>query len=161
MEKQFEFLDVMRRFRTVDLDFMYSGLPRSEIKIIIQLGQLGRKAVPAENHYQMSELAELMNVSGPAISKSIKHLEGEGFLCRLNDPHDRRKSRLDLTDKGWKLYQTIEKNLSTVLSDIYAEMGADRFELFLSLLEEFVEYSEKELDKKKKAATKKSRKAKA
>lgn len=161
MERHFEFLDLMRRFRTVDLDFMYSGLPRSEIKIIIQLGQVGRKSVPAENHYQMSELADLMNVSGPAISKSIKHLEAEGLIYRLNDPHDRRKSRLDLTDKGWKLYQTIDKNLSGVLTSVYNGMGADKYDQFIVLLEEFVEFSEKELDKKKKGGSKKSTKKKA
>lgn len=161
MEKHIdiEFLDLMKRFHAVDTNSTLPELPRSEIKIIILLGQTAKKHLAPEEHYQMSEVAELMNVSGPAISKSIKHLEALELIYRINDPRDRRKSRLDLTDKGYKTYQIIEKNLDSVLSSVLKEMGEEKYNQLMVLLNEFVTVTEKEIDRLKKAsAVKKGRK---
>ena len=149
MENEFEFLDLMRRFHFVDIGFMLPNLPRSEIKIIISLGQCGKGDKPAEERYQMSEVAELMHVSGPAISKSIKHLEEEDLIVRINDPYDRRKSRLDLSEKGWKVYHVIEKNMTSVTDAVKAEMGEERFVQLVDLMQEFAAITERELEKKK------------
>ena len=152
MEKQFEFLELMKRFHAVDNNSTLPELPRSEIKIIILLGQTAKKHLAPEEHYQMSEVATQMSVSGPAISKSIKHLEGLDLIYRINDPRDRRKSRLDLTEKGVKTYQIIEKNLDAILASVLKEMGEEKYNQMMVLLDEFVTISEKETEKMKKTS---------
>jgi DNA-binding MarR family transcriptional regulator len=49
---------------------------------------------------RLSELARCIRLDSSTVSRQVKHLEDRGYLERSGDPHDRRASRLRLTDQG-------------------------------------------------------------
>ena len=50
----------------------------------------------------MPELAELLNISPPAVAASLKSLEKKGYIHREPEPGDARRNRVRLTAKGEK-----------------------------------------------------------
>ncbi len=68
----------------------------------------------------MSDVAEGLDISFPAATKTIDRLVRKGLASRAEDPHDRRVVRIRLTDHGKKL-----------VSDVYQE----RAQRFASVLE--------------------------
>jgi DNA-binding MarR family transcriptional regulator len=49
---------------------------------------------------RLSELARCIRLDSSTVSRQVKNLEDLGYLERSEDPHDRRASRLRLTDRG-------------------------------------------------------------
>jgi DNA-binding MarR family transcriptional regulator len=59
----------------------------------------------------VSELAEVKQISRPAISQAVDLLVERGLICRLQNAKDRRNIPLDLTPAGNKLIDAIwERN---------------------------------------------------
>lgn len=53
---------------------------------------------------RMKELSEKLGVSTGTLTVMIKRLEKGGYVCRTRDPEDGRSFRLDITQKGEKVY---------------------------------------------------------
>ncbi len=60
-----------------------------------------------------TELAELLNVTPPTITKMVQRMEQRGFVARREDPEDQRISRVYLTSAG-----------RAVLSDMHQALDA-------------------------------------
>jgi DNA-binding MarR family transcriptional regulator len=65
----------------------------------------------ADGPHHLGELAELQAVSAPTMSNSVTTLESRGWVRRVQDPEDRRRVLIELTDSG-----------QTVLIDIRAQL---------------------------------------
>lgn len=53
---------------------------------------------------RVSELAECSRLDASTVSRHMKSLEEAGHVVRLEDPDDRRATRLSITDQGQALY---------------------------------------------------------
>lgn len=54
------------------------------------------------------QLVEQLDVSKPAISRTLKSLEAKGFVTRHQDPDDRRAYRVRLTDAACEIGPAVE-----------------------------------------------------
>lgn len=55
------------------------------------------------------DLSSHMNLSSGAMTNRLDRMEKAGLIRRLPDPDDRRGLQIELTDKGWQLWQeTVE-----------------------------------------------------
>ncbi|UCM89260.1 MarR family winged helix-turn-helix transcriptional regulator [Streptomyces marincola] len=55
-----------------------------------------------------SELATRLGVELPTVVKTVQRLEATGLITRAKDPHDRRVTRVTLTDRGQGLRAAVE-----------------------------------------------------
>jgi DNA-binding MarR family transcriptional regulator len=55
----------------------------------------------------VSELAEVRNISRPAVSQAVEALVQKGLIVRTTDPYDRRHIRLALTEAGNRLLDAV------------------------------------------------------
>jgi len=72
----------------------------------------------------------------PSLTRILQKLTEKGFIVRAPDRQDRRKQVISITQTGAAL---IEDNLATsieIMDGIKSEMGADRYEALLDLLNE-------------------------
>lgn len=89
----------------------------------------------------VSEIAEAMNVSKPAISKLAEYLVQEKFISRHTCSKDRRVSYLKATAKGKKKFQKIRQQASMMFQEnLEQKTMAEREKIRKSLetLEKFV-----------------------
>ncbi|MFB0918048.1 MAG: MarR family transcriptional regulator [Clostridiaceae bacterium] len=73
----------------------------------------------------MSEVAELLNITTGTLTISVNRLIEKGYVERMRDEDDRRIVRIKLTDKGMKAFdkheEYHEEMVNTVLSNLSDE----------------------------------------
>ena len=95
------FLEINRR---------YMGKCFSKMKELeIHPSQIPILAILGKNEeYSQKEIAQILGVKPPTVTVSIQRLEKMGMVCRKQDEHDKRITRIRLTDKGLSLIHISE-----------------------------------------------------
>jgi len=55
------------------------------------------------------KLAEMIKVDRTTAARAIKNLEANGFVCKKEDPHNKKIKKLFATDQGEQIYPVIKK----------------------------------------------------
>jgi DNA-binding MarR family transcriptional regulator len=76
----------------------------------------------------VSELAEIQQISRPAISQTVDILVDKGLVSRQTDADDRRYIRLELTPTGNELLNTIFKQNRSWMMDKMGGLSPDEIE---------------------------------
>jgi homoprotocatechuate degradation regulator HpaR len=95
------------------------------LRVLQEKGPLELTQVAAEAVLLLSSLTRMV---GPMVD--------EGLVTRVTPPQDRRKSILAITEAGLALVNARAAQSAAILTRIEAEVGRDRLELLLDLLEE-------------------------
>lgn len=92
------------------------GMPASQLALM-------RLLALAESNVGVMDLAREMGVNAAAVTRQVQELERERLVRRRADPRDRRRTYLNLSPKGQKLFEEIhgrshefERSLSSVLN---------------------------------------------
>lgn len=107
-------------------------LSSSEGNVLLHLFTLG-KAISQE------QLVQQIDVSKPAISRTIKSLEGKGYITRQRDPDDRRAFRVQLTEKALDIAPAIERVYNRVYTLAMKNISQDELDYFVSLFKRMSE----------------------
>ncbi|MEA3309301.1 MAG: MarR family transcriptional regulator [Chloroflexota bacterium] len=75
------------------------------------------RALAQEDGRTHSELATLMHVAPPTITKMVQRMERAGHVARRSDPEDQRVSRVYLTESG--------RAISAQLHEVFVEIEAE------------------------------------
>lgn len=105
-----------------------------------------------ESGVKVSKLAELMCVSAPSISRTLKHLEKDGLVERYSDTSDRRNTFVKLTGEGDLLVTKADGTFQELHEAILSRMGEDRVEAFIAFLNDMCEITADEMHKIKESA---------
>lgn len=95
-----EYYLIMKRF----IYFMH--LHRKEVQGVIDEYELFHGQLPILETIKINDgctqnkLVELMHVSAPSVTNSIKRLEKNGLVTKSVDPNDNRRSVIHITPKG-------------------------------------------------------------
>lgn len=95
------------------------------LRVLQEKGPLELSQVAAEAVLLLSSLTRMV---GPMVD--------EGLITRMTPPEDRRKTIVAITGAGLALVHAHAAQSAAILSRIEAEIGGDRLELMLDLLEE-------------------------
>jgi DNA-binding MarR family transcriptional regulator len=79
----------------------------------------------------VSELAEVRDISRPAISQSVDLLVTRGLIFRTTDLQDRRHIKLDLTADGNALLDAIFGNTRQWMVEKFDQLNADEIQAFI------------------------------
>ena len=74
---------------------------------------------------RQGDLAELMNMSAPSMTRLVEILEEAGWVERRRDPGDQRCVLLVLSPVGHKTLDTLREESATELGDELAELDDD------------------------------------
>ena len=100
-----------------------------------------------EAKIRVSELAEYMHVSVPAVSQMLRGMETRGWIRRAMSEEDRRVCYVVLTDDGRKSLRNAAKRISGKMDYMLERLGPEDTEQLLRLfdrLEEILEEDRKE-----------------
>lgn len=79
------------------------------------------------------QLVEQLDVSKPAISRTLASLEAKHYITRQRDPNDKRALRIWLTDKALESGPTIEQAYNYVFNLALQDISQDELDFFLIL----------------------------
>ncbi len=120
------------KYMAVERDyFKGEHLFMREAHMIVEIGELQQPT--------MSELAQKMEVTPGAISQLAVRMEKKGFIQRIPDTEDKRKSFVILTEKGkefYKLHKAFDEEQYRKADKLLSEYTQEQ-------LEEFIRFEEK------------------
>jgi len=84
-------------------------------------------------------IATGLRISYPAATKTVDRLTKKGLADRQSDPHDRRTTRVLLTERGRSLIQSFAHEQVHLLTEVLDRMGNEHKEAFLLGVRRFIE----------------------
>lgn len=110
------------------------GIPQSEFCLM---------HIIAENNspagISVSQIAAALEVSPPAVSRTLKSLESRGLTEQHVNVLNRRSSIVKLTDSGRDFLNTAHENLIGMMNHIKVKIGNERLKEFSGLFEEILD----------------------
>lgn len=100
------------------------------------------KAAERQGPQPLSDLAEFVGLNPTMLSRLVQKLEGTGLVRRLPDEADRRICRLEVSPKGHRLLERINRERNDALSRRIASLGEEdrlALERALPVLEELAD----------------------
>ncbi|MGA2503912.1 MAG: MarR family transcriptional regulator [Anaerolineales bacterium] len=83
----------------------------------------------------VSELAEVRDISRPAVSQCVDLLVTRGLIFRTTDIQDRRHIKLDLTADGNALMDAIFGNTRQWMVEMFNQLNADEIQAFTASMD--------------------------
>ncbi|HEY3670722.1 MAG TPA: MarR family transcriptional regulator [Acidimicrobiia bacterium] len=119
-------VDAVRRRIFADLHAAgFSDLAEAHMAVLRYPGPQGRRP---------SDLAVELGMSKQAVNYLLGALEQTGYVRRAHDPDDKRSRRIELTDRGEAVRQTIRATVADIEAELATELGARAFEQLRALL---------------------------
>ncbi|MCM1328766.1 MAG: MarR family transcriptional regulator [Ruminococcus sp.] len=87
----------------------------------------------------VSEIAAELDVTPPAVSRSLKSLESKGLITRETKLTNRRNTTVRLTENGLDFLQKSRRQMDGLMEYVGEKMGAERKKLLYELLGEMTE----------------------
>ncbi len=104
-------LESIHRSADIDLFSAVTDLTPGELSLVHSAA-----VYPEKNNGELitvAQAASQLNVSAPAVSRTLKNLESKGYITRNTDPSDRRSVRISVTESG---YSAVSRHISETLS---------------------------------------------
>ena len=98
-----------------------------------------------DNIITLSELANYMHQSNPALSQRIKALEELGYVERVSSNSDRRIIGIRLTDSGTKILEVAHHRFKTIMSEVIEKLGLEETHQLINSLTSLADAFEKAL----------------
>lgn len=143
-EESERLFDVINKFKKLDVIGRLNLIPRSEMVILKSLLDADQKGEPK---LSVSELAKILYVSPPAISRKIKTLREKQFIETVTEECDRRNTYLILTTKGKAALQEDFNQVTAFFNRALARMEPEEIEQFYLLFHKIFQNMRDELDK--------------
>lgn len=90
-----------------------------------------------EGAMRVTDIATLVGVETPAITRKVQQLEHQGYVTRLADPNDRRAALIALTDEGRAVVDCILRVHQEMLARLVAKWSTGELDTFAQLLTRF------------------------
>ncbi len=85
----------------------------------------------------VAEIASMLNVSVPAISRTLKNLEAKEYVQRTANPFDRRIVHISLTEKGENVLLKNFRDITDAMDKVLAKFTDEELETMLRLYTRF------------------------
>lgn len=133
-ELQKAFLDSMRRIRHGERGEVYQNFSRGEFFALAALHRL-RSLAGEDGGVRVSELIADLQLSPQATSKTLRILEGKGYVVRETDKKDRRNTLVYLTAEAETLLAHAKDAMDEFCTMVIDRMGEDEMREFIRLTE--------------------------
>ena len=86
---------------------------------------------------RVQDLADLLDIEAPSVTRKTQELEQDGYLWRLPDPADRRAISLHVTTRGRSVSKRLWKAQRDMMTQSLADWSAKDRRQFITLFERF------------------------
>lgn len=123
---------IMHRWGKGNFQPFLDNVSQSEFYLLLGLQHNFGK--PGEQGVRTMDLADVLYVSAPAISRTLGNLEKKGLVIRYIDKEDKRNSYATLSEEGAKVVEESLRRLMDFFDSVICEMGKDRFHEMIDLM---------------------------
>jgi DNA-binding MarR family transcriptional regulator len=95
---------------------------------------------------RVTDLAEVLGVDTPTVTRKVQQLERDGLVTRQSDPDDRRASRIRLTPAGRRTIERVRRARRAWLERLLQSWDDDDLSELAGLLGRFAEILDRDMD---------------
>lgn len=141
-----KFAAIIARLHKLKLGNMLTGISEIEFKTMSAISRISKGG-----DVKVSDIARYLELSAPAVSRTMKSLEEKEYIERHTDKQDRRNTFVKLTVKGEKQLKAWMKVFEEFSEAIFARLGDEKSNKLLEDLEAFVKASKEEMKAREEA----------
>lgn len=141
-----KFAAIIARMHKLKFGNMLTGVSEIEFKTMSAISRISKSG-----DVKVSDIARYLELSAPAVSRTMKSLEEKEYIERHTDKQDRRNTFVMLTTKGEEQQKTWMKSFEEFSEAIFARLGDEKSNKLLEDLEAFVKASKEEMKAREKA----------
>lgn len=135
-DDKYKFAEQFRRMRQIMKSIpLKTGISHSEFCLLNII-------TDSADGMTVSAIAAELDVTPPAVSRSLKSLESRGLVTRETNLINRRNTMVRLTDNGRELLVNSRKQIDAVMKRVHEKMGEERKNQLCGLLSEMTEIIE-------------------
>jgi MarR family transcriptional regulator for hemolysin len=110
----------------INKDLQPLNLSSAEGNILLHLLTQGREM-------RQEQMVEQLDISKPAVSRTLNSLEKKGYVTRRPDPDDKRAQWVQLTDKALEVGPAIEQIYNHIYAMAMKGISQEEFDYFVKL----------------------------
>lgn len=95
-------------------------------------------------HITVNELASNLDVTVPAVSRSLKKLEEKGLISRVTDKDCRRNTFVVISESGKELFDENKDTISCILDSIIQELSVEEIKAAIEFQEKLQHIMDRE-----------------
>lgn len=134
------------RLKKDRMEFLFKEISQREFMMLERI--VGHESEPNKGIF-VSELAQILQVSTPAVSRMLKSLEDQTFVRREIDPNDRRNTMIFVTEHGMEVLERQEDLLDEMMGNVVRKMGFEKMEELIRLWTSLADHIEEEIEERK------------
>jgi len=104
------------------------------------------KLSATDGSLRVTDLAEMLGVDTPTVTRKVQQLERDGMVVRHTDPDDGRASRIRLTPAGRRTIERVRRARRAWLEQLMQDWDDDQLSALADLLSHFADGLERDLD---------------
>ncbi|HWD95449.1 MAG TPA: MarR family transcriptional regulator [Acidimicrobiales bacterium] len=86
---------------------------------------------------RVSDLADLLGIDTPSVTRKLQQLERLGYVASVPDPEDKRAKRISLTRSGEKTIDRMLAAINNRLARLFTDWTGEELTPFVASLERF------------------------
>ena len=141
-----KFAAIIARLHKLKFGNMLTGISEIEFKTMSAISRISKSG-----DVKVSDIARYLELSAPAVSRTMKSLEEKEYIERHTDKQDRRNTFVKLTKKGEEQQKAWMKSFEEFSEAIFARLGDEKSNQLLEDLEAFVKASKEEMKAREEA----------
>ena len=141
-----KFAAIIARMHKLKFGNMLTGISEIEFKTMSAISRISMSG-----DVKVSDIARYLELSAPAVSRTMKALEEKEYIERQTDKQDRRNTFVKLTKKGEEQQKAWMKSFEEFSEAIFARLGDEKSNQLLEDLEAFVKASKEEMKAREEA----------
>ena len=141
-----KFAAIIARMHKLKFGNMLTGISEIEFKTMSAISRISKSG-----DVKVSDIARYLELSAPAVSRTMKSLEEKEYIERHTDKQDRRNTFVKLTAKGEEQLKAWMKVFEEFSEAIFARLGDEKSNQLLEDLEAFVKASKEEMKAREEA----------
>lgn len=138
-----QLLTVVHKLKHLNFPSALGLMPPSEMMLLAEIAKL-MKSRP-EEPVTASDIARVLEVSAPAVSRTLNRLQEKRYIERLAHPGDRRNVRIILTGEGAAAVEENMEKVKVFLERALLHLSDDEIARMSALFEKLFEAMKAEL----------------
>lgn len=126
---------LFRKFKKIPMSNIFRDISKADGMVVMAIFHK-EMCCGGKDGVKISELADMLHVSTPSMSRTIGHLEEKGLVVRTVDHKDRRNTYVSLSEEGHRISRENAGRLHTLMRRVTERYGEDKIELLTRYLDE-------------------------
>lgn len=132
-ENYMTMINVLHSLAKMNFTPLLKNLSQSEFLVLFFVKKFKEHHSDGGQGINVSSIAAVMEVSSPAVSRTLNSLEEKQYITRTIDKSNRRNIFVSITEQGKEAYKSDSKIISDVSCGIIEKMGKEQFDTLIEL----------------------------